>query len=97
MIELSFHGLNNITDHCPGVYGVERFGRKKLLLGSMTVMMLGLTLLGIAFIVINNSAKAMEVEGNIFVPVLCTLLYNIQRMHSKLGCVEPPASISTTY
>jgi hypothetical protein len=47
-----------------GVYGVERFGRKKLLLGSMAVMMLGLTLLGIAFIVINNSSKAMEVEGN---------------------------------
>ena len=42
---------------------MERFGRKKLLLGSMTVMMLGLTLLGIAFIVINNSSKAMEVDG----------------------------------
>ena len=42
---------------------MERFGRKKLLLGSMTVMTLGLALLGIAFIVINNSSKAMEVEG----------------------------------
>ena len=64
-------------------------------MGSMTVMMLGLTLLGIAFIVINNSAKSMEVEGNIF--CACTLLFNIRRMHKKLSRFEPPALILTTY
>ena len=46
-----------------GVYGVERFGRKKLLLGSMIVMMLGLSLLGIAFILIINSSKGTEITG----------------------------------
>ena len=64
-------------------------------MGSMTVMMLGLTLLGIAFIVINNSAKSMEVEGNIFCAY--TLLFNIQMMHTKSSPVELPASIHTTY
>ncbi|KAL5259603.1 hypothetical protein ACHWQZ_G009898 [Mnemiopsis leidyi] len=61
----------NVTFTFIGVYGVERFGRKKLLMGSMIVMMLGLTLLGIAFIVINNSSKAMDVEEVMDIEDVC--------------------------
>ncbi|KAL5259604.1 hypothetical protein ACHWQZ_G009899 [Mnemiopsis leidyi] len=46
-----------------GIVSVERFGRKILLMGSMIVMMIGLTLLGISFIVIDKSSQGILTTG----------------------------------
>lgn len=48
-----------------GLFGVEKLGRKTLLMGSMLVMMLGLALLGVAFIVIIGDAESTAVTGGV--------------------------------
>ncbi|XP_063680369.1 uncharacterized protein LOC134815725 [Bolinopsis microptera] len=80
----------NVTFTFIGLFGVERFGRKKLLLGSMAVMMLGLSLLGVAFIVITNSSKAMDVAGvsDCAGEIIAESCYSCVESNNKCGICE---------